>query len=106
MLHQPDGVGVVGRGHTYADRGLAEYRALPLVGFGMSVREGECAGLVVVNSGEIGRGHSRPIGGEHVHAEEAVIDGGYGDNVGSTIIDLSGYEPVVIREGKGDPDIF
>ena len=37
---------------------------------------------------------------------DLVIDGGYGDNVGSTIIDLSGYEPVVIRVGKGDPDIF
>ena len=37
---------------------------------------------------------------------DLVIDGGYGDNVGSTIIDLSGYEPVVIREGKGEPDIF
>ena len=37
---------------------------------------------------------------------DVVIDGGYGDNVGSTIIDLSGYEPVVIREGKGDLDIF
>ena len=37
---------------------------------------------------------------------DLVIDGGYGDNVGSTIIDLSGYEPIVIREGKGDVDIF
>jgi tRNA threonylcarbamoyl adenosine modification protein (Sua5/YciO/YrdC/YwlC family) len=37
---------------------------------------------------------------------DLVIDGGYGDNVGSTIIDLSGYEPVVLREGKGDIDIF
>ena len=37
---------------------------------------------------------------------DLVIDGGYGDNVGSTIIDLSGNEPIVIREGKGDPDIF
>ena len=37
---------------------------------------------------------------------DLVIDGGYGDNVGSTIIDLSGYEPVVVREGKGDVDIF
>jgi tRNA threonylcarbamoyl adenosine modification protein (Sua5/YciO/YrdC/YwlC family) len=37
---------------------------------------------------------------------DLVIDGGYGDNVGSTIIDLSDYEPVVIREGKGDIDIF
>ena len=32
---------------------------------------------------------------------DMVIDGGYGDNMGSTIIDLSGFEPVVIREGKG-----
>lgn len=37
---------------------------------------------------------------------DLVIDGGYGDNIGSTIIDLSGYEPVVIREGKGELDIF
>jgi tRNA threonylcarbamoyl adenosine modification protein (Sua5/YciO/YrdC/YwlC family) len=37
---------------------------------------------------------------------DLVIDGGYGDNIGSTIIDLSGYEPVVVREGKGDPEIF
>jgi len=37
---------------------------------------------------------------------DLVIDGGYGNNQPSTIIDLSGYEPVVIREGKGDPDIF
>jgi len=40
------------------------------------------------------------------HLVDAVIDGGYGDNVASTIIDLSGDEPVVVREGKGDPDIF
>jgi tRNA threonylcarbamoyl adenosine modification protein (Sua5/YciO/YrdC/YwlC family) len=37
---------------------------------------------------------------------ELVIDGGYGDNVPSTIIDLSGNEPEVIREGKGDLDIL
>lgn len=37
---------------------------------------------------------------------DAVIDGGYGDNVASTVIDLSGDEPVLIREGKGDPDVF
>ena len=32
---------------------------------------------------------------------DMVIDGGYGDNQASTIIDLSGNEPIVIREGKG-----
>ncbi|MFJ1262238.1 L-threonylcarbamoyladenylate synthase [Capnocytophaga canis] len=37
---------------------------------------------------------------------DAVIDGGYGDNVASTVIDLSGDEPVVVREGKGSIDIF
>lgn len=37
---------------------------------------------------------------------DVVIDGGYGDNQPSTIIDLSEGEPVVIREGKGDIDIF
>jgi tRNA threonylcarbamoyl adenosine modification protein (Sua5/YciO/YrdC/YwlC family) len=37
---------------------------------------------------------------------DLVIDGGYGDNVGSTIIDLSGFEPVVIREGKGSLDVI
>ena len=37
---------------------------------------------------------------------DVIIDGGYGGNVASTIIDLSGGEPVVLREGKGDSDIF
>lgn len=37
---------------------------------------------------------------------DLVIDGGYGENVPSTIIDLTGYEPVVVREGKGDVDIL
>ena len=37
---------------------------------------------------------------------DMVIDGGYGDNMGSTIIDLSGEEPIVVREGKGSLDIL
>lgn len=37
---------------------------------------------------------------------DVVIDGGYGDNTASTIIDLTGNEPEVIREGKGSIDIF
>lgn len=37
---------------------------------------------------------------------DIVIDGGYGDNVASTVIDLSGDAPVVLREGKGDVDII
>lgn len=37
---------------------------------------------------------------------DMVIDGGYGDNEPSTIIDFSGDEPEVIREGKGSLEIF
>ena len=37
---------------------------------------------------------------------EIVIDGGYGDNVPSTIIDVSGDDIEVIREGKGSLDIL
>ena len=37
---------------------------------------------------------------------DIVVDGGYGDNQASTVIDLSGHEPEVIREGKGNVDIF
>ena len=33
---------------------------------------------------------------------DAIIDGGYGDNVPSTIVDCTTDEPVVIREGKGE----
>ena len=32
---------------------------------------------------------------------DIIIDGGYGDNVASTIIDLSNGVPELIREGKG-----
>ena len=37
---------------------------------------------------------------------DMVIDGGYGSNIASTIIDLTGYEPEVIRVGKGSLDIL
>ncbi|MFK8377098.1 L-threonylcarbamoyladenylate synthase [Capnocytophaga canimorsus] len=37
---------------------------------------------------------------------DAVIDAGYGDNVASTVIDLSGSQPIVLREGKGSVDII
>lgn len=37
---------------------------------------------------------------------DVVIDGGYGDNTASTVVDLSGDEPEVLREGKGPTDIF
>ncbi len=37
---------------------------------------------------------------------DLVIDGGYGDNVASTVIDLSEQEPIVIREGKGSLDVL
>jgi len=37
---------------------------------------------------------------------DLVIDGGYGNNCASTVIDLSGHEPEIIREGKGSLDIL
>lgn len=37
---------------------------------------------------------------------DVVIDGGYGDNVASTVIDLSVNPPEIVREGKGDLDIL
>jgi tRNA threonylcarbamoyl adenosine modification protein (Sua5/YciO/YrdC/YwlC family) len=37
---------------------------------------------------------------------EMVIDGGFGDNQPSTVIEVHGTEITVIREGKGSIDIF
>ncbi len=37
---------------------------------------------------------------------DLIIDGGYGENIASTIIDLTGHEPIVVREGKGDVSII
>ncbi|HLW31150.1 MAG TPA: L-threonylcarbamoyladenylate synthase [Aequorivita sp.] len=36
---------------------------------------------------------------------DLVIDGGYGGNVASTVIDLTGDEPLIIREGKGELEL-
>ncbi|MEZ4779139.1 MAG: L-threonylcarbamoyladenylate synthase [Flavobacteriaceae bacterium] len=36
---------------------------------------------------------------------DVVIDGGYGGNIPSTVIDLTGPEPILIREGKGNLEI-
>ena len=35
-------------------------------------------------------------------AEDCVIDGGIGDNVPTTVVDLTGDEPEILREGKGE----
>lgn len=40
------------------------------------------------------------------HLVDLVIDGGYGDNEPSTVIDLSEEEPIIVREGKGSLGIF
>lgn len=37
---------------------------------------------------------------------DIVIDGGYGDNEPSTVIDLSQDEPLIVREGNGTIEIF
>lgn len=36
---------------------------------------------------------------------DIVIDGGFGDNVASTVIDLTTEQPTLIREGKGSVEI-
>ena len=41
------------------------------------------------------------IHGKFEHQVDLVIDGGAGGNQASTIIDCSGDEPIVVREGKG-----
>ncbi|MBT8394821.1 MAG: threonylcarbamoyl-AMP synthase [Flavobacteriaceae bacterium] len=40
------------------------------------------------------------------HLVDLVIDGGYGGNEPSTVIDLSEDEPLIVREGKGNLEIF
>ena len=39
------------------------------------------------------------------HLVDVVVDGGYGDNVPSTVIDLTGDEPILVRAGKGSLEI-
>ncbi len=38
------------------------------------------------------------------HLVDLVIDGGYGDNIPSTVVDLTTPQPEVIREGKGSTE--
>jgi len=40
------------------------------------------------------------------HLVDGVIDGGFGDNLASTIIDITDSIPKIIREGKGATDIL
>lgn len=40
------------------------------------------------------------------HHVDLIMDGGFGDLKASTVIDLTGDEPVLIREGCGDPTPF
>ncbi|PKA84564.1 translation factor SUA5 [Ulvibacter sp. MAR_2010_11] len=39
------------------------------------------------------------------HKVDVVVDGGYGGNIPSTVIDLTQGEPLLIREGKGSLEI-
>ena len=36
---------------------------------------------------------------------DAIVDGGYGGNIASTVIDLTSGEPFLIREGKGSVEL-
>jgi len=42
----------------------------------------------------------------YLHLVDLVIDGGFGGNLPSTIIDCTGTDPEVVREGKGSLDIL
>lgn len=35
------------------------------------------------------------------HLVDIVIDGGFGNNIASTVVDCTGPEPMVLREGLG-----
>lgn len=39
------------------------------------------------------------------HLVDVVIDGGYGDNIPSTVIDLTGDTPILVRQGKGSSSL-
>ena len=39
------------------------------------------------------------------HLVDVLVDGGYGDNIPSTVIDLTGDEPILVRAGKGSLEI-
>ena len=43
---------------------------------------------------------------QYADKADFMIDGGWGDNIPSTVIDLSTGEPSLIRAGKGDPDVI
>ena len=40
------------------------------------------------------------------HKVARVIDGGYGGNVASTVVDATGATPEIVREGKGDVSLI
>ncbi|MDO5616644.1 MAG: L-threonylcarbamoyladenylate synthase [Cruoricaptor ignavus] len=42
------------------------------------------------------------IAEKYDHLVDIVIDSGYGDNVASTIVDLTSGQPEIIRQGKGE----
>ena len=46
------------------------------------------------------------IAEKYDHLVDIVIDSGYGDNVASTIVDLTSGEPEILREGKGELKFF
>jgi tRNA threonylcarbamoyl adenosine modification protein (Sua5/YciO/YrdC/YwlC family) len=43
---------------------------------------------------------------KYMRLVDMVVDGGYGDNEASTVVDCTGDEPEIIRQGKGDLSIL
>jgi tRNA threonylcarbamoyl adenosine modification protein (Sua5/YciO/YrdC/YwlC family) len=57
-------------------------------------------------------GHIEPMNDPETIREELgsrldlIIDGGYGSLEPTTVVDLSGEQPLILREGRGSPDPF
>lgn len=57
-------------------------------------------------------GQSEPLNDPDVIREELgsrldlIVDGGYGSLEPTTVVDLTGEHPLIVREGRGDPEPF
>ena len=75
----------------------------PRIGGDISARVAEGEGLFGARHAAQHRiGETARARRHRLHQLDALIDGGMGDNVPTTVVDLTGDEPEVLREGKGE----